>query len=84
MLEDHAQHVLKLMRAGGRPRSPLSECHQNLQVAMICRMVNTRSRPLKRATVARARSLRRNSSEAENKLWRILRNRGVEGAKFLR
>jgi very-short-patch-repair endonuclease len=31
----------------------------------------------------RARGLRRNATDAENRLWRILRNRGI-GAKFRR
>jgi very-short-patch-repair endonuclease len=39
---------------------------------------------LKRAITARARSLRREATEAENKLWQVLRNRQVDGAKFRR
>jgi very-short-patch-repair endonuclease len=39
---------------------------------------------LKRAIVDRARSLRRDATEAENKLWRVLRNRQVDGVKFRR
>ena len=39
---------------------------------------------LKRAVTARARSLRREATEAENKLWQVLRNRQLEGAKFRR
>jgi very-short-patch-repair endonuclease len=39
---------------------------------------------LKRAIVARARCLRSESTEAENKLWNALRNRQVDGAKFRR
>jgi very-short-patch-repair endonuclease len=39
---------------------------------------------LKRAVVARARSLRRDATDAESKLWQVLRNRQVDGAKFRR
>jgi very-short-patch-repair endonuclease len=46
--------------------------------------VNAHPRPQKRATTLRARSLRSEATIAENKLWQILRNRQVDGAKFRR
>jgi len=46
--------------------------------------VNASSKPLKRAIIARAGSLRREATEAENKLWQVLRNRQVDEAKFRR
>jgi very-short-patch-repair endonuclease len=46
--------------------------------------VNSASTPLKHQVVRRARSLRREATGAENKLWQVLRNRHVEGAKFRR
>lgn len=36
------------------------------------------------AKTIRARNLRHNSTSAETKLWRILRNRGLNGFKFVR
>jgi very-short-patch-repair endonuclease len=41
------------------------------------------SRP-RRATVAKARSLRRSASVTEQLLWRLLRDRRLEGLKFRR
>lgn len=37
-----------------------------------------------RGSVAKARSLRSNSTEAERKLWRLLRGRQLDGHKFVR
>lgn len=37
-----------------------------------------------RGSVARARSLRRNDTEAEHRLWNIVRNRQLDGHKFVR
>jgi very-short-patch-repair endonuclease len=37
-----------------------------------------------RFKTARARALRRNSTDAEGKLWHHLRSRGVNGCKFVR
>lgn len=39
---------------------------------------------MKRDNVDRCRNLRRNSTDAENKLWAILRNRQLGGVKFRR
>ena len=39
---------------------------------------------MKRRNINIARLLRKNSTDAERKLWTILRNRGVCGAKFRR
>ncbi|MHB1109037.1 MAG: endonuclease domain-containing protein [Devosia sp.] len=37
-----------------------------------------------RGSVPRARSLRRNETEAEHRLWSIIRNRQIDGRKFVR
>jgi len=37
-----------------------------------------------RGSVSRARSLRRNETEAEHRLWNLLRNRQLDGRKFAR
>ena len=37
-----------------------------------------------RGSVSRARSLRRNETEAEHVLWQLLRNRQLDGHKFVR
>ena len=37
-----------------------------------------------RGSVSRARSLRRNETEAEHRLWNLLRNRQLDGLKFVR
>jgi very-short-patch-repair endonuclease len=37
-----------------------------------------------RGSASRARSLRRNETEAEHKLWNIIRRRQLSGAKFVR
>src|SRR4051794_17793323 len=42
------------------------------------------AREMKKQNVDRARELRRDSTEAETALWRRLRGRGVDGAKFVR
>jgi very-short-patch-repair endonuclease len=46
--------------------------------------VNTHPRLQKHATTLRARSLRAEATVAENKLWQVLRDRQVDGAKFRR
>jgi very-short-patch-repair endonuclease len=37
-----------------------------------------------RGSVSRARSLRRNETEAEHRLWNLVRNRQLDGHKFVR
>jgi very-short-patch-repair endonuclease len=39
---------------------------------------------MKRSNIERCRNLRKNQTEAERKLWRILRNRQLNGVKFRR
>ena len=39
---------------------------------------------MKRITVSRCRSLRKNQTDAERKLWTALRNRNLNGIKFRR
>lgn len=39
---------------------------------------------MKRSTIERCRTLRRNQTDAEKKLWTILRNRQLNGIKFRR
>ena len=39
---------------------------------------------LKRKNIEKCRSLRKNQTDAEGKLWKALRDRGLEGAKFRR
>jgi len=39
---------------------------------------------VKRNNVDRSRHLRKNQTDAEKKLWQVLRNRGLSGAKFRR
>jgi len=39
---------------------------------------------MKRNNIARCRNLRKNQTDAETKLWTILRNRQIAGAKFRR
>jgi very-short-patch-repair endonuclease len=43
-----------------------------------------RGQKVERSAVLRARSLRRRETDAEYRLWRYLRNRGLGGFKFLR
>jgi very-short-patch-repair endonuclease len=44
----------------------------------------THKNKMKRQNVERCRNLRKNQTEAERKLWRILRNRQLAGVKFRR
>ncbi len=46
--------------------------------------MNAPALPYRRLMVARARSLRRNSTDAEKRLWSALRNRRFEGIRFRR
>jgi very-short-patch-repair endonuclease len=46
--------------------------------------MNSSSTPDKRLTTRRTRELRRNSTDAENKLWNVLRDRQLNGVKFRR
>ncbi|HTF98966.1 MAG TPA: endonuclease domain-containing protein [Nitrospirota bacterium] len=39
---------------------------------------------MKRPNLSRSRTLRRNQTDAERKLWSVLRNRQLEGMKFRR
>lgn len=39
---------------------------------------------MKRSNVGRCRNLRENQKDAEKKLWAVLRNRQLSGAKFRR
>jgi very-short-patch-repair endonuclease len=43
-----------------------------------------RARTVKRNNVDRSRHLRKNQTDAETKLWQVIRNRGLSGAKFRR
>jgi very-short-patch-repair endonuclease len=46
--------------------------------------MNAPAVPYRRLMVARARTLRRNSTDAEKRLWSALRNRRLEGIRFRR
>jgi very-short-patch-repair endonuclease len=46
--------------------------------------VEARPKPTKLKTLGRARDLRANATEAEQKLWRAIRDRRLAGVKFRR
>jgi len=48
------------------------------------RETNSSETEMKRKNVAKCRKLRKNQTDAERKLWSILRNRQLSGAKFRR
>jgi very-short-patch-repair endonuclease len=76
------------MRAGGRPRPSVVEyhvlfLHSVAQCTPIVTM-DAHAVPHRRQMTMRARSLRRDSTDAEKRLWSALRDRRLEGVRFRR
>jgi very-short-patch-repair endonuclease len=76
------------VRAGARPRAPVVERHDRSRVPLLKRrlIVSMSARIVadRRLLTDRAKSLRRDSTEAERRLWGALRNRRLGGIRFRR
>ncbi len=71
--------------------SPIHRCFESSSINLLLAFINSSPlrgeggvRGMKRKNIERCRALRKNQTEAERKLWSILRNRQFDGIKFRR